>query len=417
MTALTLTPQPDTASVAVQITGAPAGAVAITRVDANGSRPVRLRSGQTPISGSLTVTDYEAALTGPIRYDVVDSASATTSAYASMLRTNLISNPSFEEQGTDGWGASNPANDPVLLTDNSGTSGTNYVSVTKTGTEAIYISTALEVPGPGVYTLSYDVKSSTATATDAVIDCYTGPDLATYVSSVSTASVTFPANSQWKRITHVVTIPAGTHHLELAIYATTGTVVGSVAYFDSVVLESGQSDGSYFSEAAGRSAIVRTPQVHVPVLPQYRAQVSSVTGYDAARDSSTTRHQVIGRPDPVTVLGVLRTREGRLRMWCKTYEDAKDLEAVAAVGEVLMLRQTDYPGMDMYFIADGSRITPDQSTINGQRWAVEWDYAEVAVPTADLLGAAGWSFNNVAALARFRDVKQTYKTFAALAVG
>ena len=87
MTALTLTPQPSTASVLIQITGAPAGPVVITRSDANGVATVRLREGQEPISGSLTLSDFEPALVGPLAYDVVDSAGDTTSDSTTLAGT------------------------------------------------------------------------------------------------------------------------------------------------------------------------------------------------------------------------------------------------------------------------------------------------------------------------------------------
>lgn len=80
MTALTLTPDPVNAAVTVQVTGAPAGALTITRSDAAGWAYVRLTSGQAPIAGVLTVVDAEAALTGQIRYHVKDSAGDITSA-------------------------------------------------------------------------------------------------------------------------------------------------------------------------------------------------------------------------------------------------------------------------------------------------------------------------------------------------
>ena len=81
MTALTLTPRPTVgASVLIAVTGAPAGALAITRTDDNGSGTVRLQAGQVPIAGSLTVADFEAALTGTIGYQVRDAAGVYTSA-------------------------------------------------------------------------------------------------------------------------------------------------------------------------------------------------------------------------------------------------------------------------------------------------------------------------------------------------
>lgn len=80
MTALALTPQPDTASVLLEVTGAPAGPVTITRADTNGTGPVRLLADQEPIGGALTVTDYEAALAGGLTYTLVDAASAVVTA-------------------------------------------------------------------------------------------------------------------------------------------------------------------------------------------------------------------------------------------------------------------------------------------------------------------------------------------------
>lgn len=85
MTAVTATPRPTRgASVLLKITGAPAGAVTITRNDANGARPVRLQAGQTPIAGATDVDDYEAALVGTIRYDVRDSAGVITTVTTSL---------------------------------------------------------------------------------------------------------------------------------------------------------------------------------------------------------------------------------------------------------------------------------------------------------------------------------------------
>lgn len=81
MTTLTATPSGVTpGAVVLEVDATPTDApVIITRVDANGAAPVRLLAGQAPISGSLTVTDHEAALSGLIRWDVLDSAGVTTS--------------------------------------------------------------------------------------------------------------------------------------------------------------------------------------------------------------------------------------------------------------------------------------------------------------------------------------------------
>ncbi|MGW5239498.1 hypothetical protein ACWEOW_11245 [Monashia sp. NPDC004114] len=82
--ALVATADNDLAAVLLQVTGAAAGAVTITRVDANGTGTVRLMDGQQPIAGVLTVRDYEVALQGTATYTVLDSASGTASATADM---------------------------------------------------------------------------------------------------------------------------------------------------------------------------------------------------------------------------------------------------------------------------------------------------------------------------------------------
>lgn len=81
--AVTGTQYPRLDDVAVDVIST-AGDTTIVRVDANGSRLVRLRSGQEPIGGSMSVVDYEAALVGPIRYDLTDSAGALVSASTSL---------------------------------------------------------------------------------------------------------------------------------------------------------------------------------------------------------------------------------------------------------------------------------------------------------------------------------------------
>lgn len=86
MTAVTLTPKPSDPSVLVQVTAAPA-TIVINRYDVNGVNPVRLLAGQAPIAGDLTVTDYEAALTGPLRYDVVSAGATIATATTTLAGT------------------------------------------------------------------------------------------------------------------------------------------------------------------------------------------------------------------------------------------------------------------------------------------------------------------------------------------
>jgi hypothetical protein len=248
-TAVVLTPQASTASVLLQITGAPAGAVVITRTDVNGTGTVRLRVGQVPIAGALTISDYEPALVGTISYDVVDSGGARVSA-----------------------------------------------------------STTLAGLGLG-------------------------------------------------------------------------------------------------------------PQVGGVQLPGLEFDPELITGYDSSRASSSTVLRVINRGDPVVVLAPTRTREGTLEVWCRDASDAHAYAEVLAQARVLLLRQPTHPGLDMYFLAQSVGVQPLQPTAEGWRWQVACQYVELRNPAYPLLGAAGWTFDDVAAYSSFAAVRAAFADFDALLVG
>lgn len=86
-TALTATPLP-AGAVALTITGAPAGDVTLSRIDRNGYAQVRRTAGVDLTTGAVrTVTDWEAALAGPVRYLVLDASGEQTFATTSITLT------------------------------------------------------------------------------------------------------------------------------------------------------------------------------------------------------------------------------------------------------------------------------------------------------------------------------------------
>lgn len=100
MTVIALTPQPGTASVLIQISGAPAGPLTLTRSDEYGVVPVRMTEGQLPIAGLLTVVDAEACLTGSVTYSATDSsgtvtASTTLAGVSRLARLASVQLPAF----------------------------------------------------------------------------------------------------------------------------------------------------------------------------------------------------------------------------------------------------------------------------------------------------------------------------------
>lgn len=250
MVSLTATAQPGTASVLLEVDAATDGPVVITRTDANGTNPVRLRVGQEPIAGSLTVIDYEPALNGALSYDVVDASSASASATLD--------------------------------------------------------------PGLGI----------------------------------------------------------------------------------------------------------TVPQLTAVQLPQLSAAPQLVTGYTAGRQSASAVLRVVNRADPVVLFGPTRTREGRLDTWCADHETALDVAEVLTKAKVVLFRQGDHPGLDMYFVASHVETQPLQRVIDGWRWQTSCDYVEVRNPSLPLLGAAGWTFGDLATeYATFGAVRAAFDDFGAVLVG
>lgn len=152
--------------------------------------------------------------------------------------------------------------------------------------------------------------------------------------------------------------------------------------------------------------------LNVPVAPQYSAAVDLVTGYSADRRSGNVLHEVIDRPDPAVTLGPLRWRDGLLEVWCADYATARVVEGVHDRGQVLMLRQPTYPGMDMYYVVSGSVTTTPLTIEHRPRWRVAIGYTEVARPADALTGALGWTFEELATTySTFGQVAESFETF------
>jgi len=112
------------------------------------------------------------------------------------------------------------------------------------------------------------------------------------------------------------------------------------------------------------------------------------------------------------------TRAGTLEIFAPTYAEAAALESVYASGEVVYLRQPDYPGLDMYHTATRTSVTPQPEGTTIKRWLLSVDYVEVGAPTGPLLGAIGWTFDAATALISTFDVaRATFTTFNAATVG
>jgi hypothetical protein len=169
---------------------------------------------------------------------------------------------------------------------------------------------------------------------------------------------------------------------------------------------------------ASATLTVAKPWLMVPIAPNYSETVETVTNYSAGRSSRSTVHQIIGRADPLIVLGKLGTRTGTLEIWTESIVSANKLARVFDRGEVVMLKQP-VSGMDMYFTADDLEISP--FNVEGPdltRYKFTVRYTEVVRPYGNLAGALGWTFNALASrYSTFDQILSDYATFDALTLG
>ncbi|MCZ9883721.1 hypothetical protein [Arthrobacter sp. B2a2-09] len=170
---------------------------------------------------------------------------------------------------------------------------------------------------------------------------------------------------------------------------------------------------------ASTTLTLAKPWLMVPIAPNYSSTVETVTNYGAGRSSNSTVHQIIGRADPLVVLGKLGTRTGTLEIWTDSIASANALARVFDRGEIVMLKQGDNAGMDMYFTADDLDISPYSVAGAGlTRYKFTVRYREVVRPYGNLAGALGWTFDALASrYSTFDQILADYATFDALTLG
>lgn len=205
----------------------------------------------------------------------------------------------------------------------------------------------------------------------------------------------------------------GTGALTITDYepALTGAVGYAVTVLNGAVREDATDTVTF-------DGTVMLPRLAPAVRPDLGVTLTMVRTYEASRASTTTVHDVIGRPDPLVSLGVQGTRRGTLGLFAPTYSGALDVEAALGAGEVVLLRQQTYAGLDMYLTATSSQVRPfdDETTI--RRWEVTVEYVETAAPLGALYGALGWDY--AASLARnatFADSLAEFALFSDLTAG
>lgn len=152
------------------------------------------------------------------------------------------------------------------------------------------------------------------------------------------------------------------------------------------------------------------------VYPQWAVTADLVTGYDATRPSSSVVHEIIGREDPVVRLGPLKLRRGTLTFWCASYATLRAALDVYRRGEVVLLRQPDFPGFDMYHVVTEARESGYDE--GRQRWRLDVTFIEQNYPLGPLLGAARWTWDDLVALcSTWDDVARMFPTWNDAQIG
>jgi hypothetical protein len=146
------------------------------------------------------------------------------------------------------------------------------------------------------------------------------------------------------------------------------------------------------------------PHLHPVTLPAAGQTVTAVRNYDATRAPSGAVHWPLGRTDPIVITAPARLRAGTLELYAGSYADARALEDCLLTGQVCMLRQPNFPGLDMYFTPLGPRVAALPEDTVPRRWTVTVPYQESRPPDGPLLSAAAWTFT---------DLSAAYPTFTA----
>lgn len=157
------------------------------------------------------------------------------------------------------------------------------------------------------------------------------------------------------------------------------------------------------------------PRFIIPTLPLVYAEAEIVTDYDSDRKSTATFHDVIGRTDPLVVEGRLSSRRGKLVAQFDSLSDSAALEALLRRGKTVMYRQSEHPGMDMYFHTESLSTSYDPEV---GVWSVTVSYVEVSFPAGDIASTMGWTFDALTvAYSTFTEQSLAFESFQHLALG
>lgn len=386
MTAVTATPQPDTASVLLEVTGAPSPGAAVY------------------------VEDFEAAGDGwTVTHDPRTFATLIRDGVAIEGAVSLLFD--VVEGAEAGWAAAQRAVTGFTV-------GAYYrLSIKVRGglrVQAGVVGIGLGEPSIG----SGDVETVTFEFVA------TGPEHTLELRNAAFSSAYAQVRFDQVEVAGVPPTPLvitrtdvnGTNRVRL--YADQEPIAGALTVVDAeaalrggltytVVDASGQVTAS-----TSLDGLVAGPWLGVPVRADLGRRLDAVVDLRADRQQRGSVHDVIDRDDPVVTRRRLGRRRGTLLLTAADHGAAQAIADLYAFGETVQLRQPDHDRLDLYHEAQRVTVTREAAG-----WRVEVDYVEVAAPTAPLQGSAGWTFDDVTAFGTFADVRAAFATFSDLTAG
>lgn len=464
-TTLTLTPDPGTASVLVQGTTDAAG-VTLVRADQNGAVPVRLLAGQE-LGGAFAVRDHEPALVGPVRY------TATTTEPVALRRNRAVDPRGASTNGTGG-GAGAWA--PRWFGNGGNGTVTHPVSDGPDGAQTVMIRKTWETIG-GAQDIAYSLTNSSEFVVTPgqrlIVDSWlrtSWSDLGSvdYVCDLNVYY--FDANGQqvgedrgqraargaansWRRLDFDGIVPTGAVRAAITqIYYTDAQNLSFGATMDGTRLYLSDKPGEYFDGSTpgaewlgppnASQSVIRGPEVVEQLVrfdepgplevatdvwsmverPQYSARGRLTLGQQLEAADRSSRHEIIGRPDPVFTMQRGGYRTGTIEVLC--------LDIAAVEGFYALMQQAGIVLLRASALSPGQRLVGDlyvkvrrvqSETVEGTapwRFRVRVTVEEVRRPTGPLLGSALWTYDALAGSGlTYETVPATFATYNDLAAG
>lgn len=141
------------------------------------------------------------------------------------------------------------------------------------------------------------------------------------------------------------------------------------------------------------------PWLGVPIMQSEAQPLESVLTYAATVAGRATVHEPVSRRDPIVILRKMSTRRGSMEVWGGRYEATDSILSALTRGEVMMLRQAEHAGQDMYFIAEQASVNTISEDMLETQFSISIEYVEVSRPLGFIASVPGWDFSQLAASA------------------